>query len=169
MVKKIGNSGFISTTYLLMDILPVITELCLVLQKTELDISMVEICVDSCMRDLEKIKSGKSNDEKSIFENDLKLNEDNKLVFKCNHYISKGNRNIETIRRDFIDQIILKLNERFPKEDSNIVYAFGVLGMRPVSMYSGEALENWGKEQIEILLEHFGQEKQHKMMILHNQ
>jgi hypothetical protein len=34
--------------------------------------------------------------------------------------------------------------------------------MRPVSMYSGEALENWGKEQIEILLEHFGQEKQHK-------
>ena len=104
----------------------------------------------------------KSNDEKSIFENDLKLNEDNKLVFKCNHYISKGNRNIETIRRDFIDQIILKLNERFPKEDSNIVYAFGVLGMRPVSMYSGEALENWGKEQIEILLEHFGQEKQHK-------
>jgi hypothetical protein len=65
----------------------------------------------------------KSNDEKSIFENDLKLNEDNKLVFKCNHYISKGNRNIETIRRDFIDQIILKLNERFPKEDSNIVYA----------------------------------------------
>jgi hypothetical protein len=49
------------------------------------------------------------------------LNEDNKLVFKCNHYISKGNRNIETIRRDFIDQIILKLNERFPKEDSNIV------------------------------------------------
>jgi len=104
----------------------------------------------------------KSNDEKSTFENDLKLNEDNKLVFKCNHYISKGNRNIETIRRDFIDQIILKLNERFPKEDSNIVYAFGVLGMRPVSMYCGEALENWGKEQIEILLEHFGQEKQHK-------
>ena len=56
MVKKIGNSGFISTTYLLMDILPVITELWLVLQKTDLDISMVEICVDSCIRDLEKIK-----------------------------------------------------------------------------------------------------------------
>jgi len=119
---------------------------------------------NSCIRDLEKIKSGKSNDEKSTFvnelENDLKLNEDNKLVFKCNHYISKGNRNIETIGRDFIDRIILKLNEGFPKEDSNIVYAFGVLGMRPVSMYSGEALENWGKEQIEIL--NTGQEKQHK-------
>lgn len=53
MVKKIGNSDFISTTYLLMD---VITELCLVLQKTDLDISMVEVCVDSCIRDLEKIK-----------------------------------------------------------------------------------------------------------------
>lgn len=56
MVKKIGNSDFISTTYLLMDVLPVITELCLVLQKTDLDISMVEVCVDSCIRDLEKIK-----------------------------------------------------------------------------------------------------------------
>ena len=54
--KKIGNSDFISTTYLLMDVLPVITELCLVLQKTDLDISMVEVCVDSCIRDLEKIK-----------------------------------------------------------------------------------------------------------------
>jgi len=39
-----------------MDVLPVITELCLVLQKTDLDISMVEVCVDSCIRDLEKIK-----------------------------------------------------------------------------------------------------------------
>lgn len=56
MVKKIGNSDFISTTYLLMDVLPVITELCLVLQKTDLVISMVEVCVDSCIRDLEKIK-----------------------------------------------------------------------------------------------------------------
>ena len=48
--KKIGHSDFISTTYMLMDILPVITELCLVFQKTELDVSVVEVSVENCKK-----------------------------------------------------------------------------------------------------------------------
>ena len=39
--KKLGNSDYISTTYMLMDVLPIITELCLVFQKTDLDVSLV--------------------------------------------------------------------------------------------------------------------------------
>ena len=55
--KKIGHSDFISTTYMLMDILPVLTELCLVFQKTELDVSVVEVLVENCKKTLESKKS----------------------------------------------------------------------------------------------------------------
>ena len=55
--KKLGNSDFISTTYMLMDVLPIITELCLVFQKTDLDVSLVQVSVEQCLRDLESYKT----------------------------------------------------------------------------------------------------------------
>ena len=43
--KKLGNSDFISTTYMLMDILPIITELYMVFQKTDLDVFTIQVSV----------------------------------------------------------------------------------------------------------------------------
>ena len=43
---------------MLMDILPIITELCLVFQKTDLDVSMVQVSVEQCIKDLERYKGG---------------------------------------------------------------------------------------------------------------
>ena len=81
---------------------------------------------------------------------------DNRLTFKGNHIILKGQRNMENLKNTFVDKLIEKLNERFPAEDSNILYAFGTLGCRPLSFLSKEELEDWGNEKIGVLVEHFG-------------
>ena len=40
-----------------MNILPVITELCLVFQKTDLDVSVVELSVENCKKTLKSMNS----------------------------------------------------------------------------------------------------------------
>ncbi|CAH3019729.1 unnamed protein product [Porites evermanni] len=81
-------------------------------------------------------------------------------MFKGNHPL-KGNNNIDSIKVTFIDKIVENLNTRFPKEESNIVYAFGVLGLRPISLLSPSDLEEWGNSKLETLINHFGKEKEH--------
>ena len=81
--KKLGNSDFISTTYMLMDILPIITELCLVFQKTDLDVSMVQVSVEQCIKDLERYKGG--DHLHKTYVDELKehvTTVDNRLTFK---------------------------------------------------------------------------------------
>ena len=161
--KKLGNSDFISTTYMLMDILPIITELCMVFQKTDLDVFTVQVSVQQCIKDLERYKGG--DHLHKTYVDELKehvTTVDNRLTFKGNHIILKGQRNTENLKNTFVDKLIEKLNERFPAEDSNILYAFGTLGCRPLSFLSKEELEDWGNEKIGVLVEHFGKEKLHE-------
>ena len=162
--KKIGHSDFISTTYMLMDILPVITELCLVFQKTELDVSVVEVSVENCKKTLESKKSSAPVKVPSYLDElkDHMQLKNGKLVFKDNHVISKGQRNVNNLKDNFIDSLIEKLDDRFPAKDSNLIFSFGVLGMRPLSFLSKDELSTWGDEKIETLITHFGKEQTHK-------
>ena len=85
-----------------------------------------------------------------------------KLVFKDNHVISKGQRNVNNLKDNFIDSLIEKLDDRFPAKDSKLIFSFGVLGMRPLSFLSKDELSTWGNEKIETLITHFGKEQTHK-------
>ena len=37
--------------------------------------------------------------------------------------------------------------------------AFGVLALRPIAQLDDDDLDNWGNDQLEVLLKHFGEEK----------
>lgn len=50
------------------------------------------------------------------------------------------------------------LSHRFP--DTELLSAFGTLAMRPISFYTGDELKNWGTQELEKLLDHFGHEKE---------
>ena len=134
--KKLIQHDFIASTYLLMDVLPVISEMCLVFQKENLDISQVKVQVDHTKSALNKLKSDEAEYSylKQLSDEHLTL-EQGKVVFKNNHIV-QGKRNIETIKVEFIDQILQKLDERFPDDDSNVIYAFSILAMRPLSFVS---------------------------------
>ncbi|KAK2555736.1 hypothetical protein P5673_022301, partial [Acropora cervicornis] len=47
------------------------------------------------------------------------------------------------------------------QHQSNVVYAFGVLGLRPISLLPPSDLEEWGNSKLETLINHFGKEKAH--------
>lgn len=106
--KKLGNTDFISTTYMLMDILPIITELCLVFQKSDLDVSLVQVSVEQCLKDLESYKTGDPAPLQATYLDQLKDHlkpVDGRLMFKDNHIVSRGNRNVETLKKQFVDSL----------------------------------------------------------------
>lgn len=148
-----------------MDILPIITELCLVFQKSDLDVSLVQVSVEQCLKDLESYKTGDPAPLQSSYLDQLKDHlkpVGGRLMFKDNHIVSKGNRNVETLKKQFVDSLTENLNVRFPQKDSNIIYNFSCLGMRPLSFLSKEELSVWGDEKLEILTNHFGNEQVHE-------
>lgn len=161
--NKLIQHDFVGATYLLMDVLSIISKLCLVFQKKDLDVSMVEVHVDHCFAEFQKLKEGKLGRSTYLdkLKSDITKDSQGKMMFKGNHPL-KGNNNIDSIKVTFIDKIVENLNTRFPKEESNIVYAFGVLGLRPISLLSPSDLEEWGNSKLETLINHFGKEKEHK-------
>ena len=96
--KKLIQHDFIASTYLLMDVLPVISETCLVLQKENLDISQVKVQVDHTKSALNKLQSDEAeySYQKQLSDEHLTL-EQGKVVLKNNHIVH-GKRNIETIK-----------------------------------------------------------------------
>jgi len=157
--KKMSQYDFVASTYLMMDVLPIVSEMCLVFQKKDLDISQVKVQVEHTKRELEKLKAGEAEHTYlyELKEKHLSV-ERNKVVFKQNH-ILQGKQNIESIKKQFIDQILQKLDERFPDDDSNVIYAFSILVMRPLSFLSKAEVETWGNEKLEVLIRQYGETK----------
>ena len=158
--KKMIQYDFIATTCLLMDVLPVVTELCLLFQKANLDVSLVKVSVDNCIRQLTEIKEGKSPHLYKLQNSDFSM-EHGKVVFKGNHIV-QGKQNIDSIKVKFIDAILGNLSRRFPDDDSNIMYAFAALSMRPISLCSREERSTWGNDKLEVLIKQYGEEKESK-------
>ncbi len=153
--KKIGSAKFISLTYLLMDIIPVVSKLNLFFQKENLDISLVKVNLDHTVQDLEKLKS-----EAGPYQ--LQLQEDlqtNPTSFNGDAITACPQQHITSAGKYFIDRMVTNIKTRFP--DTDILTAFGVLSLRPISYLSQEELKTSGNDQIQSLVEHYGQEKTH--------
>ena len=82
-------------------------------------------------------------------------------MFKGNHIV-QGKQNIDSIKVKFIDAVLDRLSQRFPEDDSNIMYAFAAFSMRPISFCSVKERENWGNDKIEILIKQYGESKTSK-------
>ena len=129
-----------------------------------MDVSLVQVSVDQCLKDLERYKTGEPAPLHPTSLDQLKEHlktVNGRLMFKDNHIIAKGNRRIETLKVSFVDKLVENLNDRFPEKDSNIMYAFGCLAMRPLSFLSKEELSVWGDGKMNIITEHFGKDQEH--------
>ena len=160
--KKLIQQDFIASTYMLMDVLPIVSELCLVFQKSDLDVSMVKVSADHCKMALVNLKSGQThNTYMKQLQNDHYSLERGKVVYKKNHIV-QGKNNIDSIQQKFIDALLVKIDSRFPEDDSNVMYAFAALAMRPISFCSHKDLQSWGDDKIETLVKQFGEQKKSK-------
>lgn len=66
---------------------------------------------------------------------------------------------IPNVLESFVNNIKKNINTRFQQVD--MLQAFGVLGMRPISMLGRRELEDWGADMIQMMGNHFGEEKSH--------
>ncbi len=64
------------------------------------------------------------------------------------------------MKNAFLEELIKNIRGRFPEDESNIINAYSVLGMRPISFIQKEQLDDWGNDQLEILVSKYGKEQQ---------
>lgn len=146
---------FVTVTYLLMDIIPILTKLSLTFQKEMLDISLVQPLVQSTISQLEYLIENDGH----YLEELNKCTTDNKLNLK-NHTISvtqNKQAHVKNIRTDFINGVVSEIKRRFPADSTSVVSAMAILGLRGISFVNN--LSDHGHEEIDILCNFYGQAK----------
>ena len=104
------------------------------------------------------IKSGKTQYHLDKLQKEDVSVEKEKHVFKANN-IAKGKQNIKSIKEKLICGFLQKIEDRFPDDNSNLIYAFAVLRMRPISFCSKLERDVWENDKLDVLINKFGEEQ----------
>ena len=155
LTKKVATRKFICITHFLRDIIPVVSTLSMFLQTENVDIAMVKVRINQTVADLEKLKENEGPFSATLAEN----LDSEKHEFMGHQIAWCRNEEIQSCKDKFLQQLIDNINSRFSQKD--IVAAFAVLAMRPVSFMTKEELTEYGNEEIEMLINHYGVTKTH--------
>ncbi|XP_046583689.1 zinc finger protein 862-like [Haliotis rubra] len=152
---------FIFKLHVMMDVIPRFTELNLVFQKVDLDVSCVQPAVEGCLSCLKCALSGKSHYQPLLKDKMILKKENDNVIAKywgekLHNYQAKKS---EEIRDKFLNALQDRVEKRFPKESVSVSTAFSVMGLRSISMLSEEDLVNYGKEEMEILTNFYGSDR----------
>ena len=130
-----------------MDIVLHVTKLSLFFQRENVDLALVQVNIDHCFKDLQKLLTDSGPNEQL-----LKEHLQDGLYF--GHEISCCSKDhVHSAKRKFIQKLVDNINDRFSGTD--IMTVFGVLSMRPLSFLPSEDLDIWGNGQIEKLAAHY--------------
>ena len=151
--NKLSSKLFLYITYMMMDIMPVVTKLSLLFQKTDVDIGLFKLSVSECIASLRALKE---ND--GAFVSKLLTTDSIHGKFRNEHRIAGvADVTLKSAKHKFVQAIIDNMEQRFPS--CELLSGFGVLGMRPLSEVGN--VDEWGADKIEILIHHYGEEQQH--------
>ena len=164
---KMTDYRFISIMYLMMDIIPYLSQLCLVLQKSDVDIAAIKPAIENTLECIKRAQQCKTHYQNVLKENlkEVKLNDKIKVSFKeidlsvHRSTIKKASDDIDKIRKEFSSEIIAQITARFPSDSRGIAEAIDVLGLRNLTFLSITEFENHGIDKIQILCTHFREEK----------
>ena len=152
--SQLTQFEFVGVTYLLMDIMPVLTKLSLSFQKKDIDISVVQPLIMSTISQLEYLTKNDGHYmgllQSAITDNHLNIR---------GHTISATKNkqtHLQNIRSEFIEKIITQLNCRFPQQDTSIISSLAVLGLRGISFVAKDKLPDHGKDELQHLCETYG-------------
>lgn len=151
--SKVKNVHFVLTTGFLRDVLGVINKLSQTFQRDELDISTVNIMVDST---IEKIESFKSNNGKELVKVYDGISEsmfrDVKLCDKQQSRIQ-----FQNAANNYLDELVKNLNSRFEKESMKTLQELNTV-LNPTMIPKNTGINNHGCDELEQLGEHYGGE-----------
>lgn len=150
--SQITQFEFVGVTYLLMDIMPILTKLSLSFQKQDIDIALVQPLIQSTISQLEYLEQN-DGPHMQLFHSALAEN----ILDLRDHSIpvSKNKQtHLNNVRSEFIQKIVAQLNIRFPQKDTSIISALAVLGLRGISFV--QDIAEHGKEEIDKLCDFYG-------------
>ena len=152
----------------LMDILPSLSKLSLILQKSDLDIACVQPAITNLLSKLAQAKEGNGFHQQD-FRDKLKIkrNSDGKVTEvkfkgKALHFepdMKTVGDEVKEMRVAFCEKLIENINRRFPADATKVVSAFGVLAMQPLTYMSPEERKAYGETELRVLADFYGQDQ----------
>ena len=146
--ESLTDYRFLVILHMMMDILPSVSQLSLIFQKTDVDVSAIQPSVDSLKEKLKNVERGKGHFQREFIEvvekikhkesGDLKGVKFKKVDLCFGKSFTDTAKECENIRNEFCTALLKNIEERFPSESMDIAMAFHVLGMRPLSFLSSE-------------------------------
>ncbi|RXM30527.1 hypothetical protein EOD39_1928 [Acipenser ruthenus] len=68
-------------------------------------------------------------------------------------------KSASTVKTNFIQNILVQLDRRFPKSATDLVAAFAVLGLGGIEFIPADELDTFRDDKIEMLIEKYGEDK----------
>lgn len=165
LLSKLTDYRFVSLLHMMADVIPKLSQVNLLFQKTDLDLTVISTALDNLKSSLKKSKNGDSFYMRD-FKQQLTVSPNGKTAtFKGvqlkihRSKVAKATDDILSMQNEFISALQQKLEERFPRENSSVVSAFEALSLKKAPLLDGEELEQYGNNQLEVLIQHFGLEK----------
>ena len=147
---------FAAMTWMLMDIIPIVTQLNLLCQRENLDISVVKPAVATAISKLKYLETNNGHYKREFFS---LVGDSNKLFdHKLQNRAKQENLSIFTMNT-FIENLISNLEKRFPADSMSVISSFECLAMRDLSFIAQPDLAQYGSEKLSILIEHYGKGK----------
>jgi len=156
-IKELTEYDFVASTHMMMDVMPNIMELTLVFQKRDLDCSIIAPAVQACITELTKYRNDELSPRRKTFLQKFvedtgsqgETEQSRELRFKTHKLVAGGGRtpreSFQTIMHNFLHSVLDNLNTRFPQGSKNIISAFGILSMRPLSFVSTNEVSVYGE------------------------
>ena len=119
-------------------------------QKQDLDPAMVAVHLETCKSSLNIIKNGDLSDLKTL---------EADITKSYKGYRLDMTQEPATLLKKFFNKVLENIDGRFPQ--LNILSAFGIFLMRPISFLGHDELCNWGNDKLNILINQYGQSKTH--------
>ena len=166
-INALTDFRFVSVLHLLMDILPPIANMSTILQKQDLDVAAVRPALTHIMNKIALVQKGKTNYQSELTEKITKIKDKHgnttEVKYK-GHKLSlienakKTAKEVEETRGQFCENLTRNINNRFPKESTDVATCFHVLGMRGLMLMSSQEQAVFGNDEIGILVDHCGKD-----------
>jgi hypothetical protein len=151
LLKKVAQEQFIRILYGMMDWLQPIMALSQFFQQKDIDISLVKVNVQTCIKELEDMRDDVNELGKPRYSD--ALSKDMTDGSYMGHKVQKNASGFQNVKRSFLQGVVDNLKRRFP--DSETISMFSIFGMRPLQFLSDQALQSWGNEEMKTLAEFY--------------
>ncbi|KAJ8381380.1 hypothetical protein SKAU_G00021580 [Synaphobranchus kaupii] len=150
ILKNVASFKFLGAMSMLMDVIPVLTQLNLVFQKTDLDLVVVNPALEATKDQLRHLLTHDGTHALKFCGEAGETLKQYKGVAVTDSATQR--RKVNTVKVDLVTNMLEQLEKRFPKEATDIVSAFSALAFPHIP----EELESYGNEKVEFLIETYG-------------